>query len=109
QVPYSIIGKVVAENNGYVDGRTLFTALKRGCKVARDIFEDYLEMLSVGVLNIIDIFRPDMIVIGGGISKEGDTLLLPLREAVGECSTRIEISSLNDNAGIIGAALLYKK
>lgn len=109
QVPFSIIGRVVADNNGVVDGRTLFTALKQGCKVAKSIFTEYIELLSVGVMNIIEIFRPDMIVISGGISKEGDTLTVPLRESVGEASTRIETSSLNDNAGIIGAALLYLK
>jgi len=109
QVPFGILGKVVAENNGIVDGRTLFTAMKRGCKVSKSIFADYIELLAVGVMNIIEIFRPDMIVIGGGISKEGDGLIVPLREAVGEASTHIEASSMNDNAGVIGAALLYLK
>jgi glucokinase len=108
-VPYSILGNVVTENNGVVDGRTLFTAMKRGCKVAKSIFEDYIELLGVGVLNIIEVLRPDIIIIGGGISKEGDTLIIPLVENIGETSTIIQASTLNDNAGVIGAALLYLK
>lgn len=109
QVPFTILGNVVSENNGIVDGRTLFTAIKRGCKISKSIFADYIELLGVGIMNIIEIFRPDMIVLGGGISREGDTLINPLREYIGDVSTRIEPSSLNDNAGIIGAALLYLK
>jgi glucokinase len=108
-VPYSIIGNVVSENNGVVDGRTLFTAMKRGCKVAKSIFEDYIELLGVGVLNIIEVLRPDIIVLGGGISKEGDTIVKPLVDNIGESATIIETSKLNDDAGIIGAALLYLK
>ncbi len=108
-VPYSILGHIVAENNGVVDGRTLFIALKKGCKVARSIFNDYIELLSIGVFNVIEVLRPDIIVFGGGVSKEGETLIAPLREHIGEISTRIEASTLNDQAGIIGAALLYLK
>ena len=107
QVPFSILGNTVTDNNGIVDGRTLFTALRKGCKVAKSIFNDYIELLGVGVMNVIEVLRPDMLVFGGGVSKEGDTLILPLRENLGEIGTRIEASSLNDNAGIIGAALLY--
>ncbi|HAN20924.1 MAG: hypothetical protein A2Y15_02910 [Clostridiales bacterium GWF2_36_10] len=108
-VPFTILGNVVSENNGIVNGKTLFTAMKRGCKISKSIFSDYIELLAVGVMNIIEIFRPDMIVLGGGISREGDTLINPLREYIGETSTRIETSSLDDNAGIIGAALLHLK
>ncbi len=105
-VPYGIMAEVVKENGGKVDGRTLFTALKRDDMVAKDIFDEYIETLAIGVANIIECFRPELLVIGGGISKEGDTILLPLREAVDDNQCRIECSMLGDNAGIIGAALL---
>lgn len=105
-VPYSILGNVISENDGVVDGRTLFTAMKRDCKVAKSIFEDYIELLGIGLLNVIWVLRPDIIVLGGGISKEGDTLIKPLMEEIGESSVSIKTSSLDDNAGIIGAALL---
>ncbi|PKM61793.1 MAG: glucokinase [Firmicutes bacterium HGW-Firmicutes-21] len=106
-VPFSVLGNVISENNGVIDGRSLFIALKRGCKVSKSIFAEYIELLGVGVMNVIEVLRPDMVVFGGGISKEGDTLIAPLRENIGETPTRLEASSLNDNAGIIGAALLH--
>lgn len=105
-VPYGILADVVNENGGKIDGRTLFIALKRGDRVAMDLFDEYIEMLSVGILNILEAFRPQMLVIGGGVSKEGDVLLLPLRKLIGETPCRIETSALADEAGLIGAALL---
>ncbi len=105
--PYSILGNVVSDNKGIIDGRTLFIALREGCGIARSIFNDYTKLLCLGTANIISILQPDILVFGGGISKEGDTLLNPIRECIGECTTRIEVSSLNDQAGIIGAALLH--
>ncbi len=105
-VPYGLLAEVVNENGGKIDGRTLFTALKRGDRVAMDIFDEYIEMLSVGIINILEAFRPQMLVIGGGVSKEGDTLLAPLRKLIGETPCRIETSALADEAGLIGAALL---
>ncbi len=105
-VPYGILADVVNENGGKIDGRTLFIALKRGDRVAMDLFDEYIEMLSVGIINILEAFRPQMLVIGGGVSKEGDTLLLPLRKLIGETPCRIETSALADEAGLIGAALL---
>ena len=60
--------------------------------------------------NIINIFHPEIITIGGGISGEGQSLidaLEPLvREYVGETDTDLRIAKLGNDAGIIGAAFL---
>ena len=60
----------------------------------------------------INIFQPNILVIGGGISKEGDYLLNPIKEYAKKHSyckavaqTDIRIASLMNDAGIIGAAL----
>ena len=74
--------------------------------MTRSIFNTWIRSLEVGMWNVINIFRPDMIVISGGISKEGETLLQPLRQAVGKCSTPIRAGRLGGNAGLIGAAAL---
>lgn len=73
---------------------------------------------AAGVTNVVNIFQPDTLAIGGGVSNESDEqLLLPLRRLVEQESipcnrdkrTRIVKAQLGNNAGIIGAALLGKR
>ena len=104
--PNSRLGKLIAANGGKANGKTLFIAMSEEDNMARSIFNDWIRSLEVGMWNVINIFRPDMIVISGGISKEGDTLLNPLRAAVGKCSTSIRAGRLGGQAGLIGAAAL---
>ncbi len=104
--PNSRLGKLIAANGGRANGKTLFIAMSEEDNMARSIFNDWIRSLEVGMWNIINIFRPDMIVISGGISKEGETLLQPLRAAVGKCSTMIRAGRLGGQAGLIGAAAL---
>ena len=72
----------------------------------------YTEYVADGITSVINIFEPEILVIGGGISKEGEYLLNPIRKFVEinefnkyRPKTKIEIASLNNDAGIIGAAL----
>lgn len=104
--PNSRLGKLIAANGGKANGKTLFIAMSEEDNMARSIFNDWIRSLEVGMWNVINIFRPDMIVISGGISKEGDNLLIPLRAAVGKCSTSIRAGRLGGQAGLIGAAAL---
>lgn len=104
--PNSRLGKLIAANGGRANGKTLFIAMGEEDNMARSIFNDWIRSLEVGMWNLINIFRPDMIVISGAISKEGDSLLIPLRNAVGKCSTMIRTGRLGGNAGLIGAAAL---
>ena len=75
---------------------------------------DYIEALACGVTDIINTFAPEILCIGGGISKEGDTLIAPLSEIVhremysrfSKRQTRIVTAELGNDAGIIGAAAL---
>ncbi len=80
---------------------------------ARLVIEDYIDALAVGVSNIINIFQPHVVCIGGGISREGDRLMKPLHDHVERMSfglkqgkTRVEAAKFRNDAGIIGAALL---
>ena len=67
-------------------------------------------------LNIVNIFQPEIICIGGGVSNAGQKILSPIRKAVknysfarfGKKQTEVEIAKLGNDAGIIGAALLWK-
>lgn len=104
QAADSILARVIKED-GVVDGKTVFKAMAEGCPVAQRVFDVYISYLSVGIKNIINIFRPGLIVIAGGISEAGDMLLEPLVKKIGT-GTQIKISRLQNDAGIIGAAQL---
>lgn len=94
--------------------RTAFDAMRLGDSAARQVVTRYIGDMAIGVANIINMFQPEVFCIGGGVSKEGDAILLPLREQVQEITfpgrhglrTRLAIASLGNDAGIIGAAML---
>ena len=82
--------------------------------MASDLYVDYL---ACGVVNVVNIFQPDTLAIGGGVSNEADEqLLLPVQQRVARESipcgkdrrTRIVKAQLGNRAGLIGAALLGK-
>jgi len=98
-----------------VDGRTAFEAMRRGDRAAREVVDRYLAYLADGLSNLVNIFQPEVISLGGGVSHERDEdLLLPLQTMILEqCfgreadrHTRLTKAKLGNDAGIIGAALL---
>ncbi len=100
------------KKKGKINGRTAFECAMLGDKAAKEVKEQYIRYVAEGVSNIINIFQPEMFVIGGGISKEGDELLIPIKEFVYENDfnkympkTEITIAKLFNDAGIIGAAM----
>ena len=102
-----------------VSGRTSFDAMRQGDKAGAEVADQYIKYISIGIANNINIFRPEILAIGGGISKEGDNLLVPLREKLkgnifaynSKMQTEVVAAKLGNDAGIIGAAYicdLYK-
>lgn len=111
ECPDSIMHAWVKEK-GAVNGRCAFECAKRGDKAAIEIRDKYIEYVAVGATNMINIFQPQMLVIGGGISREGDVILNPVREYLKTndynrfmAHTKVEIASLYNDAGIVGAAM----
>lgn len=113
--PDSMLGKLIDGDFEKVSGKSSFDTMKQGCPVGTKVVEDYIYYFGTGIANMINIFRPDMLVIGGGVSKEGDYLLKPLMKVLetncygGEVQTEIKIAELGNDAGIIGAAALGKE
>ena len=112
--PESLMNELV-KMRGKVSGRTAFDAMREGDKAAAEVVKNYTEYVAEGIVSIENIFQPEVIVIGGGISKEGDYLLNPVREYVEKNrynkhlkQTEIKIAKLFNDAGIIGAAMLCK-
>lgn len=97
-----------------VDGRTAFDGMRAGDAAAKAVVDKYIYYLACGLINCVNIFQPDIICIGGGISNEGETLLKPLREYIArenyarnsKKQTVLCKAQLGNDAGIIGAALL---
>ena len=97
-----------------IDGRIIFDAEKQGDAAAKMVVEQYEEDLSVGITNMINIFRPEVIILGGGVSAQEKYLTDALQEKVNNmcyggsvCEVaQIVTSELKNDAGIIGAAYL---
>ena len=99
-----------------VDGRTSFEAMRAGDAAGKAVVDKYIYYIAVGLINMINIFQPEVLCVGGGICKEGETLMAPLRkyidaEQFGEYSekkTKLCVAALGNDAGIIGAAGLVE-
>ena len=98
-----------------VSGRTAFKAAKMGDKAGTEVVEKYIDYLACGITNMVNIFQPEVLCIGGGVCGEGDYLLDPLKKIVDrdqygsaahDDKTILKIAELGNDAGIIGAALL---
>ena len=96
--------------------RLAFEAARRDDPAACAVVNRYIHYLAEGCANIINIFQPQILCIGGGVSNEGDYLINPLRELTmsmvytrrGTRNTEIVRAALGNDAGIIGASLLYR-
>ena len=98
-----------------VDGKTAFDGMRADDAAAKGVVQMYIDYLGCGLTNIINTFQPEMLLIGGGICKEGENLTKPLNEIIkrdsycidAERVTKLDICKLGNDAGIIGAAFLY--
>lgn len=99
-----------------VDGKTAFDGMRAGDKIACDVVNEYIEYLGCGLTNVVNIFQPQVLLIGGGVCKEGDNLTLPLKKIIQReaycvdpnSSTKLDVCKLGNDAGIIGAAFLCR-
>lgn len=109
----SLMHKMAAED-GKVSARLPFNAMRAGDKSAKEVCDKYIRYLAAGITNVINVFQPDIVCIGGGVCNEGDALLVPVAELVNaEVYTRsafktcpVVRATLGNDAGIIGAAFL---
>ncbi len=98
---------VIYRQNGEINGKTFFQALKQGSAIALQVFEEYTDWLASGIVSVINIFDPDVIVLSGGISKDREYILEALHRKV-HFNTPIEVSILQNDAGSLGAAMLWE-
>ncbi len=112
--PLSKIWDVCDRDIDAINGRTAFLAMREGDGVAAEVVEHYIKALGEGIVNFINIWRPEKVLVGGGISNEGDALMLPLNEYVKWRTFAgnkafvppVERAALGNDAGLYGAAAL---
>ena len=100
-----------------VNGRMIFEASEKGDSTACEVLDGFMEDLSEGIANIINILQPEILCIGGGLSGAGEALLAPVKEKTApkiysrasQKNTRIRLAELGNGAGIIGAACLNEQ
>jgi glucokinase-like ROK family protein len=96
-----------------VDGRTAFIYRYKD-KYAAKVVDDYIGYLATGITNIANVFRPEKVIIGGGISGEGEKLMAEIQQRVDAeiyagtmgPAVKIETAALGNRAGTLGAAAL---
>ncbi|MBR0256930.1 MAG: ROK family protein [Synergistaceae bacterium] len=110
EYPDSILANT-AKSEGIVSGHTVFDAAMNGDVEASHLIDKYTGYLACGLVNLINGLQPEVISIGGGIGKQGERLLAPLREKVfaevykGIPLPKIVSCTLGYKAGLIGAAM----
>lgn len=112
--PSSLLNTLTDNNLENMTAKVVFDAKDQNDNVAIKLVDDYIEYLSVGVANLINIFKPEVLLLSGGISKQEEKLTTPLKEKVlpkvfgNDLKTIIDIATLGNDAGLIGAAMLSR-
>lgn len=111
--PDTLMNEMSHYDPSRVTGQIVIDAAKQGDEVAMQVFRRYVKYLALAINSIISFLDPEMIVLGGGISKAGNFLLNAVKEEVNRYAmykeieiSDIQIARLGSNAGIIGAAML---
>ncbi len=96
-----------------VNGKTAFDYYEKD-EHARAVVDGYIEKLACGIVNLANEFRPEAIILGGGVCAQGESLTAPLKRIMEKeifaygVSPRVELltASLGNDAGCLGAAAL---
>ena len=112
--PDSAMHEHVQAHDGEINGRTAFDCARKGDKAANEVVDTFVYYLGNGIVDLINLFQPAVIIVGGGVSNEGDYLLDKLRKfakGYSYASTKIpqpefKKAQLGNDAGIIGAGML---
>ena len=103
-------------HKGKITAKDVFDAASEGDLIANDVVNEVAKYLGLALANVATIFNPEKIVLGGGVSKAGDTLLKPVKEYFEKFvfnrvaqSTKLTIATLGNDAGVVGAAWLVLK
>lgn len=112
--PSSRLNYYIGGDLSRMNAKVPFDAAADGDAVAQQVLDQYMDYLACGISDLINVFKPEMIIIGGGIARQKENLTGPLIQRVEkevysrDFRTKIEAAMLGNDAGIIGAAMLGK-
>ena len=98
-----------------ISGALITDWARAGDEVALEIIDRQVNFLSLGIVNLIHLFNPEGVILGGGVMAAKDLLLPRIREKVNQTvlpgfNGRLEIcpAELEENAGVLGAAMIAR-
>ncbi len=110
------LARSVDSDLSQIEARTVIDLAKAGDADCEKLFDEYVYHLTVGLVNLINLYDPEVIALGGGVSKAGSFLLDKVNALLPEMiffktmpRARIELARLSNDAGIIGAAMLGRE
>ncbi|OUN15557.1 ROK family protein [uncultured Allofournierella sp.] len=112
--PASLMNQLCGGDLSNMNGKIPFDAAQAGDKTAQAVIDQYLVWLGEAITDMVNIFRPQVVLISGGVCAQGEVLTKPLTEYVQENAFAgrriptppVRIASLGSDAGLIGAACL---
>jgi glucokinase len=88
-------------------------AARAGDELARELWDETVDALACGLTSIVNVFEPELVVLGGGVTRAGEQLLGPVREWVranamepAGRSAGIVAAALGEQVGVVGAAAI---
>ena len=106
-------GPSILAERGTITARDVAEAAAAGDRVAQRVWDETTDILGSALANILDVFNPELIVLGGGVTRAGDQLLAPVREAAfaqamppARSAADIILSELGDRLGVVSAAAI---
>ena len=112
----SALKQIAAGGIESITAEDVAAAAQSGDLLSREVIHQAAHYLGVGMVNIVNIFNPDMIIVGGGVARMGELLLEPARQVVLKRAfelparaVRIVTAQLGDDAGVLGAALFARE
>lgn len=113
--PDSLINTITGGDMSKVSARTAFDAAKKGDATGKMVVDRWIKYVAEGMIDLINVFTPEVLVVGGGVCNEGEYLMKPLRAHIEKDvyvkdveQTKIKVAQMGNDAGIIGAAMLGK-
>jgi glucokinase len=96
-----------------VSAQMVFERAATGDRTARRVLATAIDLLGIGLANAINLLDPDVVIVGGGVSRAGDAFFVPLREAIRRVSAPsppdavpVVPAELGDVGGVLGAVAL---
>ena len=110
----SSLSELVADDNGSIDAKAVALAARAGDQLATDVFAHAGRIIGLGIVSILHLFNPEVVVLGGGVSKAGDLLFAPMLDVIRQRvlddaylkDLKIAPAALGDDVALAGAAAL---